>query len=81
MGIMLRSHIALDVERRMPRQYHRNFDIPEEEDFELNVKPFVNPGEFVQPIVKQYGQTFCGALVEDNRVMVGWEVITMFSKD
>lgn len=60
------------------RIYNRNPDISEIEDFDFNVKPFINPGEIARPIIDQCGKEFCGALVEDVRVLRGWEIITVF---
>jgi hypothetical protein len=65
----------------MSRTYDRNFDIPEDEDFELNVAPFINPGERVDRIIENCGVRFCGVETEHNPVLVGWNIYQLFKKE
>lgn len=62
------------------RKYWRNWDISEQEDFEENVKPFINPGEKLKELMENSTPYyFCGVDTGDwNPVVVGWEVYRLF---
>lgn len=57
------------------RYFERNHDLSESEDFELNVKPFINPTEIIIEDRRNFGREFAYALIEDDIVLLGWKLI------